>query len=72
MCTIMYMDPVIRPQAVIFFFFTISLFLAVLGLHCCFEALSSSSESELLSVEVHGLPVVVASLVWTTGSRGLA
>ena len=24
------------------------------------------------SVEVHGLPVVVASLVWTTGSRGLA
>ena len=65
----MYMDSVIRPQAVIFFFFTISLFLAVPGLHCCFEALSSSSESGLLSVEVHGLPVVVASLVWTTGSR---
>ena len=39
------------------------LFLAVLGLCCCARASSSSSEQGLLFVAVHGLLIVVASLV---------
>ena len=41
----------------------IYLFLAVLGLHCCAQAFSSCGEWGLLLVAVHGLLIVVASLV---------
>ena len=41
----------------------IFLFLAVLGLHCCVPAFSSCGERGLLFVVVHGLLIVVASLV---------
>ena len=57
-----------------FFFFLINLFiylflfLAVLGLRCCARAFSSCSERGLLFVAVHGLLIVVASLV---GEHGL-
>ena len=48
-------------------FFNINLliyfFLAVLGLHCCAWAFSSCGERGLLFVAVHGLLIVVASLV---------
>ena len=43
--------------------FIICLFLAVLGLHCCAWAFSSCGERGLLFVAVHGLLIVVASLV---------
>ena len=48
-----------------FFFFNlfILLFLAALGLCCCTQAFSSCGERGLLFVEVHGLLIVVASLV---------
>ena len=50
-----------------FFFFLINLFiylfLAVLGLCCCARAFSSCGEQGLLFVAVHGLLIVVASLV---------
>ena len=50
-----------------FFFFFINLFiylfLAVLGLCCCVRAFSSCGEWGLLFVVVHGLLIVVASLV---------
>ena len=46
---------------VCFFFF--SLFLAVLGLHCCAQAFSCCSKWGLLFVVVHGLFIAVASLV---------
>ena len=52
-----------------FFFFFIFLFLAVLGLRCCARAFSSCSERGLLFVAVHGLLIVVASLVAEHGSR---
>ena len=38
-------------------------FLAALGLRCCARAFSSCSEQGLLFVAVHGLLIVVASLV---------
>ena len=38
-------------------------FLAVLGLRCCAQAFSSCSERGLLFVAVHGLLIVLASLV---------
>ena len=37
--------------------------MAVLGLHCCVQAFSSCGEQGLLFVAVHGLLIVVASLV---------
>ena len=40
-----------------------TLFLAVLGLHCCTQALSSCGKWGLLFVEVYRLLIVVASLV---------
>ena len=52
-----------------FFFFLINLFifvylfLAVLGLCCCAWAFSSCGEQGLLFIAVHGLLIVVASLV---------
>ena len=39
------------------------LFLAALGLCCCARAFSSCSEWGLLFIAVHGLLIVVASLV---------
>ena len=48
----------------IFIFFNkFILFLAVLGLRCCTWAFSSFRERGLLFVVVHGLLIVVASLV---------
>ena len=47
----------------LFFFFLIYLFLAVLGLCCCARAFSSCGEWGPLFVAVHGLLIVVASLV---------
>ena len=41
----------------------IYLFLAALGLCCCVRACSSCSEWRLLFVAVHGLLIVVVSLV---------
>ena len=41
----------------------IYLFLAALGLRCCARVFSSCGERGLLFVAVHGLLVVVASLV---------
>ena len=49
-------------------FYFIYLFLAALGLHCCVRAFSSCGERGLLFV-VHGLLIVVASLLWSMGSR---
>ena len=43
-------------------FLFIYLFLAALGLRCCVQAFSSSSEQGLLFIVVHGLLIVVASL----------
>ena len=37
--------------------------MAALGLRCCAQALSSCGEQGLLFVAVHGLLIVVASLV---------
>ena len=45
------------------FYLSIYLSMAVLGLHCCVQAFSSCSERGLLFVAVHGLLIVVASLV---------
>ena len=52
-------------EILFFFFFNkfIYLFLAVLGLCCCVRAFSSCGERGLLFVVVHGLLIVVASLV---------
>ena len=44
-------------------FFLIFIFLAVLGLRFCVRAFSSCSERGLLFAAVHGLLIVVASLV---------
>ena len=48
-------------------------FLAALGLRCCARAFSSCSERGLLFIVVHGLLIVVASLVAEHGlqARGL-
>ena len=46
-----------------FWFLFIYLFLAVLGLRCCARAFSSCGEHGLLFVAVHGLLIVMASLV---------
>ena len=46
-----------------FFFFLINLFLAALGLRCCAWAFSRCGERGLLFFAVHGLLIVVASLV---------
>ena len=45
------------------FTYFIYLFLAALGLRCCSQAFSSCGEWGLLFVAVHGLLIVVASLV---------
>ena len=45
------------------FIYFIYLFLAALGLHCCVWAFSSCGERGLLFIVVHGLLIVVASLV---------
>ena len=50
------------------FIYFIYLFLAELGLLCCTRAFSSCGEQGLLFVAVHGLLLVVASLV---AERGL-
>ena len=47
----------------VIFFFLINLFLAASGLCCCVRAFSSCSERGLLFVTMHGLLIVVASLV---------
>ena len=43
--------------------FFIYIFLAVLGLRCCTRAFSNCGEQGLLFVAVHGLLILVASLV---------
>ena len=48
---------------VLFFNLFIYLFLAVLGLHCCAQAFSRCGERGLHFIAVHGLLIVVASLV---------
>ena len=45
----------------------IYLFLAALGLHCCAWAFSSCGEQGLLFVALHGLLIMVASLVAEPG-----
>ena len=45
------------------FIYFIYLFLAALGLRCCMQAFSSCHEQGLLFIAVHGLLIVVASLV---------
>ena len=54
-----------RVQILFFLFLKkfIYLFMAVLGLHCCAWAFSSCGERGLLFIAVHGLLIVVASLV---------
>ena len=55
------------------YIYLINLFLAAWGLRCCVRAFSSCSERGLLFVVVHGLLIVVASLVAEHGlqARGL-
>ena len=50
-------------MVVLFLVFIIYLFLAVLDLRFCVRAFSSCGERGLLFVVVHGLLIVVASLV---------
>ena len=52
-------------MALFFFYYYLSiyLFLAVLGLRCCVRAFSSCGERGLLFVAVHRLLIAVASLV---------
>ena len=45
------------------YFYFLNLFLAALGLCCCAWAFSGCGERGLLFVAVHGLLIVVASLV---------
>ena len=45
------------------FIYLIYIFLAALRLHCCVRAFSSCSEQGLLFVAVHGLLIVMVSLV---------
>ena len=63
-------DP--RASLLLFFFLInlficLFLFLAVLVLRCCVRAFSSCGERGLLFVAVHGLLIVVASLVAEQG-----
>ena len=62
-------------QISVFIYLCIYLFiyLAVLGLRCCARAFSSCGEWGLVFVAVHGLLIVVASLVAEHGlsARGL-
>ena len=53
-----------------FFLKFISLFLAVLGFHCCAWAFSSRGEQGLLFNVVRGLLIVVASLCCRTQALG--
>ena len=57
--------PVLKSTFVSFFLFFpfLFFFLAALGLCCCAWAFSSCSEQGLLFVAVHGLLIVVTSLV---------
>ena len=57
------MDRRVKSICVLFKNKFIYLFLAALGLGCCAQAFSSCGEWGLLFVAVHGLLVVVASLV---------
>ena len=50
-------------QGFCLFFFLIFFFLAALGLRCCVQAFSSCGEQGLLFIAVHGLLIVVSSLV---------
>ena len=50
-------------QFIFFNFFFFLIFLTALGLRCCTRALCSCGEQGLLFVAVHGLLMVVASLV---------
>ena len=59
----------IRECSNFIFFFLINLFLATLGLPCCMWAFSSCGERGLLFVVVHGLLIVVASLVATNNKK---
>ena len=45
------------------FSFSFILFLAALGFHCCARTFSSFGERGLLFIAVHGILIVVASLV---------
>ena len=45
--------------------------MAVLGLHCCVQALSICGEWVLLFVEVHGLLIAVTSLVVARGPQSM-
>ena len=56
-------DTILFIYLFIFKIIFIYLFLAALGLCCCMQAFSSCGEQGLLVVAVHGLLVVVASLV---------
>ena len=47
----------------IYLFVCLGVFLAVLGLRCCTRAFSSCGEQGLLFAAVHGLLIVLASLV---------
>ena len=51
------------PKYFLIIFKNLIYFLVALGLHCCSQAFSSCSELGLLLVAVHGLLIVVASLV---------
>ena len=56
------------PPPLFFFLKSVSLFLAMLGLHCCM-GFSSVAESRGYSLAVLcGLPTAVAPRVWSTGS----
>ena len=59
------MHPVINIFSFIYlkFIYFIYLFLAAFGLHCCMRAFSSCGKQGLLFVAVHGILIVVASLV---------
>ena len=52
----------------VFLIFLIYLFSTALGLHCCMQAFSNCGEWGLLFVMMHGLLIVVDSLV---GEHGL-
>ena len=58
-----YVSMVIMSFSTFLLKFYLFYFLAALGLHCCARAFSSCGEWGLLFVAVHGLLVVVASLV---------
>jgi len=57
------------PSLYFFLNYLLSLYLATLGCRCFVWAFSSGGEQGLLFVEVCGFFIVVAPLLWTTGSR---